>query len=100
MSGSKWTIRINPYLYTHKKLISGSGRFGIFEDDVGFNKQVDHDNDEFKANVKHHPMKTVTSIMTPKYIAYIPPMFASQFLKHASYDALCSSSVGLSLSLL
>ena len=91
MSGMEWTIRINPYLL-YKKLISGSGRMkrGLVSLEIccrGFNKQVDHDNDEFKANVKHHPMKTVTSIMTPKYIAYIPPMFASQFLKHASYDA-------------
>jgi len=53
-----------PYLL-YKKLISGSGRFGIFEDDVGFNKQVYHDmmnSKQSQQHVKHHPMKTLTSI--------------------------------------
>jgi len=45
-------------------------RFGIFEDVVGYNKQVYHDimmnSKQSQQHVKHHPMKTVTSIMTPK----------------------------------
>jgi len=88
MSGSKWTIRINPYLL-YKKLISGSGRFGIFEDVVGYNKQVYHDNDEFKAKstTREAPSDEDSDVNYDSEVAYIPPMFASLFLKHASYDA-------------
>jgi len=70
-------------------LISGSGRFGIFEDDVGFNKQVYHDNDEFKAKstTREAPSDEDSDVNNDAEVAYIPPMFASQFLKHASYDA-------------
>jgi len=66
-------------------------RFGIFEDMLSCltNKQVYHDNDEFKAKstTREAPSDEDSDVNYDSEVAYIPPMFASLFLKHASYDA-------------